>query len=182
MAQPRYTFTQRLLHWLVALLLFGLLCSGTLFWLLGSEGIANLFGEDFAATLVTIHKSVGATVLLLTLVRLALRRRSPAPAYEPPLGKGEQFVGGALHVLLYIGLLAITIGAAVAVVSAGHPLEFFGLSIELPLAENPELAKMLFGYHGLGALAIFVLVVIHTAAGLKHWRLKDGVMTRISLP
>ncbi|NKN33756.1 cytochrome b [Marichromatium bheemlicum] len=182
MAQPRYTFTQRLLHWLIAVLVFALLCSGTLFWTLGSEGIANLLGEDFAGTLVTTHKSVGATVLLLTLLRLVLRRRSPAPAYEPPISKLEQFVGGALHVLLYIALIAVTVGAAVAVVSAGYPLEFFGLSLELPLAENPALAQTLFGYHGLGALAIFVLVVIHTAAGIKHWRLKDGVMTRISLP
>ena len=44
------------------------------------------------------------------------------------------------------------------------------------------LAKTLFLYHGLGGLALGLVVLLHVAAGLKHWRLKDGIMTRISLP
>jgi len=31
-------------------------------------------------------------------------------------------------------------------------------------------------------LVLGLVVLLHMAAGIKHWRLKDGVMTRISLP
>jgi Cytochrome B561 len=37
----RYTFTQRLLHWLIALLVFGLLAVGFTLWSLGYQGVVD---------------------------------------------------------------------------------------------------------------------------------------------
>ncbi|QGU32512.1 cytochrome b [Thermochromatium tepidum] len=178
----RYTFTQRLLHWLIVALVFGMLLGGLSFWALGYEGLERLAGPQVTANLFLYHKSIGILVLALTLVRLWLRRRTPPPPYDPPLTVLERLVSGVTMVLLYLLSLAVPIGGALATSAAGYPVQFFGLELPGLLPENKQLGETLFLYHGLGALALALVVLVHMAAGIKHWRLKDGVMTRISLP
>ena len=178
----RYTLAQRLLHWLIAVLVMGLLCAGLLFWALGYEGLVKLLGEETTNTLFMMHKSFGILVLLLTILRIVLRRRSPAPPYDPPLSGIERLVSGSTVLLMYLLCIGLPIGGALATAAAGYPVQFFGLNLPGLIGQNPELAKTLFLYHGLGGLALGLVVLLHVAAGLKHWRLKDGIMTRISLP
>jgi cytochrome b561 len=178
----RYSLLQRLLHWLIAILVFGLLIAGAAFWALDFDGLVSLVGEETTKTLFMVHKSVGITVLLLTILRILLRRRSPAPPYDPPLGGLERMVGTGLQWLLNLLLIGLPIGGWIATAASGYPVQFFGITLPGLIGENKELGEMLFGYHGIGGLVLAFLVLIHVAAGLKHWRLKDGVMTRISLP
>jgi cytochrome b561 len=178
----RYTFTQRMLHWLIAALIFGMLLGGLTFWALGDEGLVNLAGPQVTANLYMYHKSIGLLVLLLTVLRIWLRRRDPAPPYDPPLSAGERLVGGTTVLVLYLISIGLPIGGALATTLSGYPVQFFGFELPGLLAENKELGETLFFYHGLGGLALGLVVLLHMAAGIKHWRLKDGVMTRISLP
>ncbi|MBK1718187.1 cytochrome b [Thiocystis violacea] len=182
MTNNRYTLIQRLLHWLIALLVLGLLAAGLAFWALGYEGLVKMLGEETTGQLFTLHKSLGILVLLLTVFRLIVRGQSPAPAYDPPLGMIERLVGGGIHLLLYILLIGLPIGGWLATAASGYPVQFFSVNLPGLIGENKELGAMLFFYHGIGGLAVGVLVLVHMAAGLKHWKLKDGIMTRISLP
>lgn len=178
----RYTFLQRLLHWLIALIVFGLLLAGLGFWALGYEGLKGMLGDEGVNTVYMLHKSFGILVLLLTVLRLVLRFRTPPPAYDPPLGLLERMVGGGIHVLLYLFLIGLPIGGWIATAASGYPIQFFGMTLPGIIGENKELGEMMFFYHGIGGLIVAVLLLIHIAAGLKHWKLKDGIMTRISLP
>lgn len=182
MTIARYTFLQRILHWLIALMVFGLLAAGLAFWGLEYEGIASLLGEETARLVYKAHKTFGILVLMLMLLRIALRRLSPAPPYDPPLGLIERMVGGGIHLLLYALLIGLPLGGWLATAAEGYPIQFFDMILPGIIGENKELGETLFFYHGLGGLIVFGLVLLHTAAGLKHWRLKDGIMTRISLP
>ena len=182
MTIQRYTLMQRLLHWLIAVLVFGLLAAGFAFWAFEYEGLVNLFGAETTSSLFMVHKSVGILVLLLTILRIVLRRRSPAPPYDPPLGGLERLVGGGIHLMLYLLLIGLPIGGWIATAASGYPVQFFGLTLPGLIGENKELGETLFFFHGIGGLAVGLLVLVHMAAGLKHWRLKDGIMTRISLP
>lgn len=182
MATNRYTLTQRLLHWLIALLVLGLLLAGLAFWAFGYDGLKGMIGEQSTNMLFMYHKSFGILLFLLMILRLAMRTRSPAPPYDPPLGALERTVGGGVHLLLYIFLIAVPIVGWVATAASGFPIQFFGATLPGLVAKQKELGETLFFYHGLGALIIAGLLLVHIAAGLKHWRLKDGVMTRISLP
>ncbi|QIK37595.1 cytochrome b [Caldichromatium japonicum] len=181
-AVNRYTFAQRLLHWLLAILIFGLLAGGLTFWALGYEGLVKLVGEQIAGDLYMYHKSFGILILLLTFLRLWLRWRHPAPPYDPPLRLPERLVSGALILGLYLLSLAVPIIGGLATSAEGYPVQFFGLTLPGLLAENEELGEELFDLHGLGALILGLAVLVHMAAGIKHWLLKDGIMTRISLP
>lgn len=182
MTANRYTFTQRMLHWLIAALVFGMLLGGLTFWALGYEGLVNLVGPQVTANLFMYHKSIGLLVLLLTILRIWLRRRDPAPPYDPPLGAIERLVGGTTVLVLYLISIGLPIGGALATAASGYPVQFFGFTLPGLLPENKALGETLFFYHGLGGLALGLVVLLHMAAGIKHWRLKDGVMTRMSLP
>lgn len=182
MTTNRYTLLQRLLHWLIALMVFGILASGLTFMTLGDDGIAALFGEALTGTMFKIHKTVGILLLALTVARIALRLVSPTPPYDPPLSGIERLVGGGTQLLLYVLLIGLPIGGWLATAASGYPVQFFDLTLPGLIGENRELGETLFAFHGLGGLLVLVLVLVHTAAGLKHWRLNDGIMTRISLP
>lgn len=182
MTANRYTFTQRMLHWLIAALVFGMLLGGLTFWALGYEGLVDRVGPQVTANLFMYHKSIGILVLLLTVLRIWLRRRDPAPPYDPPLGLVERLVGGTTVLVLYLLSIGLPIGGALATATSGYPVQFFGFTLPGLLPENEALGETLFFYHGLGGLALGLVVLLHMAAGIKHWRLKDGVMTRMSLP
>ncbi len=178
----RYTFTQRLLHWLIALIVFGLLAVGFTLWWLGYEGVVNTFGEQITNDLYKYHKTFGILVLLLMVLRLTLRRLSPPPAYETPLTGPEKAISGATHLLLYVLLLGMPIGGWLATAAGGYPVQFFGWELPGFISKNTALSDQLFLFHGIGGLVVTALLVLHIGAGLKHWKLKDGIMRRISLP
>jgi len=182
MTKTRYTFAQRSLHWLIALLVFGLLAIGLTFMTLGYDGTKGLFGNDLTNALYKYHKTFGILLFLLMILRVVLRRASPPPAYDPPLGGMERVIGGGTHLLLYLLLLGIPIGGALATTLGGYPLQFFNWELPSFLDKNEALSKQLFQVHGIAGLALLALVVLHIAAAIKHWKQKDGIMRRISLP
>lgn len=182
MTRTRYTFLQRLMHWFMALLLFGLLAIGLTLWGLGYDGVVGMFGEETAGMLYQYHKTFGILVLALVILRILMRRMWPAPAYDPPLSGLERVVGGGTHLLLYVLMIGLPIGGWVATAMSGYPIQFFDWTLPGLVPENKELGAQIFLMHGIGGLVLLVLILIHMAAGLKHWKLKDGIMGRISLP
>jgi len=69
-----------------------------------------------------------------------------------------------------------------ATAAGGFPVQFFGIQLPGFIGKNPEFAEELFDLHGVIAAVVAGLLVLHIGAGLKHWKRKDGVMRRISLP
>lgn len=183
MASPyRYTFTQRLLHWIIALLVFGLLAVGFTFWGLGYQGVVDTFGEQMTNDLYKYHKTFGILLLILMVLRVGLRRMSPPPAYEKPLSGPVKVIAGGTHLLLYVLLLGMPIGGWLATAAGGYPVQFFDWNLPGFIGKNEALSEQLFMFHGYAGLAVAALLVLHIGAGIRHWKLKDGIMRRISLP
>jgi len=184
MARTRYNLAQRLLHWLIALLVFGMLAAGFTLGVLGYEGAVGLFGDAMTNQLYLYHKSFGILLFMLVVLRLLLFRFQPPPAHEPPLGRTERWVSSSVHLLIYVVLLGMPILGWIATVTGGFPAQFFGWS-QPGLGEGSKdaaLSQQLFVIHGIGGLLLLGLVLLHITGGLRHWRRKDGVMRRISLP
>ncbi len=72
-----YSLVQRALHWLVALSLAALYLLGL--WMTTRAG-ANLW-DDQTNLLYGLHKALGATVLLMMVLRVFFKLRTPAPGY-----------------------------------------------------------------------------------------------------
>lgn len=166
----RYSLAAIFLHWTIAALLAFQISIGWALHDLGARGFA----------LFQLHKSIGITILLLTLARIAVRYWKPSPA---PVESGWQgALAKAVHGGLYLFMLGapLTGWALVSTAKVKVPTLIFGV-IPLPHLPLPmkahELAE---GGHALLAWVGVALFLLHVAGALRHHMLlKDGLIWRI---
>ncbi len=171
-----YSGLQKFVHWLTALLVFALLPVG---FLMVRRGAATNF-DEITGQLYTAHKTFGAIVLLLVLLRVALRLIHGTPAPEASLNRLQVIAAEAVHGLLYLALLAVPILGWLGASAFGARDLLGGFSLPEILAKNEGLAKMLLAYHGYVAFGLAALLAAHIGAALMHrFVLKDGVMRRM---
>ena len=182
MAPTRYSLTQRLLHWLIAVLVLVLLAIGLTFWTLGYDATVARFGNETTNLLYKYHKTFGILVFVLMIVRVLLRWTSPPPTYAPPLTAIEQIASRATHLLIYLLLLGMPIGGWLATAAGGYHVQFFDWNLPGLIGKNEALSERLFQFHGIGGLILAALLALHMGAGVRHWLRKDGIMRRMSLP
>jgi cytochrome b561 len=168
-----YTPVAKMLHWLMAVLLFGLLALGFT--------MTDLPLSPRKLQLYSWHKWAGVTVFLLVLVRLAWRvthRPPPLPEHMP---KVMQLAAHAGHVLLYGLMIAIPLSGWLMSSAKGFQTVWFGvLPIPDLVTKNQELGNLLQTVH-LSLNLLFVAVIVgHIGAALKHHFIdRDDVLTRM---
>ena len=168
-----YTATAKLLHWLIALMIFGMLGFGF-----------YMTGLDLSPTkleLYSWHKWAGVTVFLLVLVRLAWRigHRPPAlPAHMPAI---ERLAAHAGHHLLYLLMLAIPLSGWLMSSAKGFQTVWFGvLPIPDLLGKDKETGELLALVHKSLNLLFVAVILGHVGAALKHHFIdKDGLLDRM---
>jgi cytochrome b561 len=166
-----YSRPMRAMHWLtVALLLFAY----PLAW-----SVEQAQSAEVAARLLMLHRSVGVTVLLLTLVRLVWRGRDPRPALPSDLPAWQRWAAQANVAGLYLLLLAQPSLGLLASWLHGDRMLLYGF-IHLPVVAVPDrgLSRLLFRLHGEVALALLALIGLHVGAALHHLLVRrDAVMS-----
>jgi len=182
MERTRYTLAQRLLHWLIALMVLGSLAVGLVFMTLEYEGTVKRFGDEMTNTLYKYHKTFGVILLALMILRAALRWLYPPPPYRPPLPSFERIASRSVHLLFYALLLAMPVVGWLATAAGGYPVEFFDMKLPGLIGKDEALSQLLFQLHGIGGLLLLGLIALHIAGALRHAIRKDGVMQRMSLP
>ncbi len=172
-APARYSGPAMLLHWLIAVLIFGLFPLGLY--------MSELALSPRKIELVSWHKWFGITVLLLVVLRIVWRvghRPPPLPASVPRWQVGAAH---ALHGLLYLLILAIPLSGWALSSAAGVPVVWWGV-LPLPslLAPDHALAHRLVEVHEWLNFTMAALVVAHVGAALKHQFVdRDGVLLRM---
>jgi cytochrome b561 len=143
--------------------------------------IANGWGGRFLEALYDLHKSVGALLFVLALVRLAYRLvKAPLPLPND-IPRLQRTVAHLTHLGLYALQLAQPIVGWMASSAYGVPIAVFGW-FELPPAfpKNLKIAELLFSLHGLIGMAIAGLVAMHIGGALyHHFVRKDRVLMRM---
>jgi cytochrome b561 len=181
-AAHRYALVQRLLHWLIALLVVVLLAAGLLLGNLGFEGLVETFGKDTTNALYQYHKTFGVLLLGLMVLRLALRLTLGAPAYARPLAPWQQAASRTVHGLFYALLFLMPVLGWLGTAAGGYPVQFFEWNLPGLIGKDPKLSETLFELHGLVGFILLGLILVHVAAALTHWlKWRDGVMERMSL-
>ncbi len=156
----RYGAVAVALHWGVALLIFGLFGLGL--WMTGLNYYDPWYRQGPA-----LHKALGVGMVLLVVVRLVWRWRSPPP---PPLAHTpwERRLAGVVHGLLYLLIFAMAISGYLISTADGRPLLVAGLAIPATLVGLPEQAERAGVVHWGLAWTLLTLVALHAAAALKH--------------
>jgi cytochrome b561 len=169
----RYALPAQLLHWLIALLIFGLFPLG-------------LYMHDLPLSVLKLelyawHKWFGITVLLLVVVRLVWRLTHRPPPLPDTIPRWQQGAAALLHELLYLLMLFIPLTGWALSSAAGVPVVWWGLW-KLPslLPANPALAHVLELVHATLNYTLALLVTVHVAAAVKHQFIDhDGVLLRM---
>lgn len=161
------------LHWLIALALIGQV---TLGWVMVSWRLSPTKLELYA-----LHKSLGITLLLIVLMRMAWRFVNVTPPAPPSMAGWEARAARTTHALLYLLLLALPLTGYLINSASNFPLVVWGV---LPLPnltdESESLQLAAETAHGLLFWLLAVLVALHVAAALRHhWVLKDSVLRRM---
>ncbi len=179
---PKYTLSQRLVHWAVALLVLMTLPIGLTLGYLGFEGAQQTFGPGTTDTLFIAHKTIGVLLLGLMVVRVVLRLTLGKPPYAVALARPQKIASETVHGLFYLLLLTMPVLGWLATAAGGFPINFFHWNLPPLLGEDEALSEMLFQWHlGVG-LAVLALILLHVAGALYHWLIRrDGVMLRMSL-
>lgn len=173
----RYTSVAIALHWAIAILILAQVAGGLIM-----DDLPNTSPWKFH--LFQIHKSVGLTILGLTVARLGWRLTHKVPALPPTTPAWQRIAARTVHWSFYV-LLILTplVGwATVSVSPKDFPTILFGL-VEiphLPLFEGVEnrgaAEETLEERHRFLAFTILFLLALHVGAALKHALFdRDGV-------
>jgi cytochrome b561 len=169
----RFTPLQRLLHWLMAVCILAMLFIGV--------GMASTV-TPFHLTLLSIHRPLGAAILVLALIRLVVRLRYGAPPLPADLPAPMKLAAYLSHVAFYVLMIAMPL-LGWAMLSAGeYPVVLFG-AVHLPpiLPQSDSLHALLWGAHFYFAFLFFALILLHVAAALFHALVRrDGVFDAMS--
>lgn len=176
----RYTLGQRLIHWLMAIMILGTLAVGMIFAILEFKGTLETFGKDTTNLLYKYHKTFGILIGALIILRIALKLATPRPEYDPPLKRFDRIASASLHGFFYVALVVMPITGWLATGASGFPVEFFNWNLPAILSKDKDLGALLYEIHGVFGWLLLIGAIVHIGAAVKHWLIdRDGVMGRM---
>ncbi len=181
-AVTRYNSVAVFMHWLIALAIVSMLAIG---WIMTNldKGDPNKFA------LFQLHKSIGITILLLSVLRLFWRLMNRVPALPNTLKVWEKCAARATHWLFYILIIGMPLTGWIMISTSKHniPTLLYGL---IPWPNLPKLGDLpnkqgINGLtedtHGILAYVMAALIVLHVGAAMKHHFInRDDVLIRMA--
>jgi cytochrome b561 len=178
----RYNAAAIVLHWLIALLIVVQLFLG--WWM--NEWVPDHSPQQDA--IQSWHVSLGVTILLLVIVRIAARIARPPPPEPADIPGWERPLINITHSLFYVLLLAIPLTGWALISTGSDPISLWGL----PWPRLPGMSQYAHDRavrHGLKSIHTYWLIwlallnlALHVAGALKHqfdghpvlWRMLPG--------
>jgi cytochrome b561 len=162
----------KFLHWMTAFLMLSIIPVAL--------GFANIDRADRAEA-IPVHASLGIIVLVLTVIRLFVRKLSPPPAFPGDPSSMPAKASKIGHRLIYMLLFAqMAIGFFLAAFSSVDIRFFNGWNISALAEARPAVMEQLIAFHFIGAWALTLLIAGHAFAALyHHFVRKDDVLIRM---
>jgi len=157
-----YSLFLRVLHWTTALLMFVAI---PVAWYMTSAELSHPIRENW----FTFHKSIGLTLLLLTLTRVVARMSSTIPPLPEQIPKIERLAAHLGHALLYVILFAMPISGYINSAAGGQNFSWFWLfpvPIVVPIAH--ALSHFAGMVHAALAWLTYALIGGHALAVVYH--------------
>jgi cytochrome b561 len=172
-AGPAYTMTARVLHWITASLILFMIPLGVV--------IANEWGGSLQDSLYDLHRSIGALLIPIVILRLIHRWANPPLPLPNDLPAIQRLAAHATHWGLYALLIVQPFAGWIATSAYPASITVFGL-VKLPPIwfENRAFSEQLFSVHRWIGIALACLVAAHVGAALHHhFARKDRVLMRM---
>ena len=191
-----YTKTAVVLHWLIAIAIFGMFALGWFMTDLPKEGPKQMAYDVFNWGIYTwqlaeeasprtfyfnLHKSIGITLFVLIVLRILWRVTHKPPKLLSTYKTWERKLANATHHFLYLLMVAMPISGLIMAVSSKYGVKWFGLPFVKGL-DNKNLRDIFKETHEIVAVLILVMLVLHIGGALKHKFIdKDDTLKRMSL-
>jgi cytochrome b561 len=169
-----YNGTAKTLHWLIVLLLIVQFAIG---WLM-----PDIKRNTPVTTLIGLHFSFGALILIVAIIRLGYRATHGEPPPQDGIPPWQTASARIVHWLLYLLLFVVPILGWINASYRGMPVSFFGL-FEMPKIMATRAPG--WGWTGdvhmlLANYALLGLIGLHVLAALYHYFVRrDGVLQRM---
>jgi cytochrome b561 len=146
----------------------------------GSYAVATKEQEAF---LTQLHRSLGVTVLVLTVFRLGWRWHARIPSLPADLPAIQKVAARVAEYFLYALLLIQPILGILYINARGRRVDFFFLG-ELPPIVGPDkvLAKQAVAAHDIVAYVLLTFIGLHAAAALFHHFVRRDDVLKAMLP
>jgi len=167
----RYSYVAMLFHWAIAILLLWNI------WIAWSS--EDLKGQAHALALQP-HKTIGITVLILSVSRLLWRLVMKPPRMPDTLAPWERGLARVVHVLFYVAIIGIPLTgwamASIGKLATVYPIHLGPLIVptitplnNLPAGQAHAARETLETVHTYMAWAtLYVLIPLHLLGALKH--------------
>lgn len=174
-----YGSLHRAFHWIMAIMIIGMICVGMYIHGLDPENAAE---APIKSSLGALHKATGMVILLLVALRTAWVFSGPRPGLPDSVPRWQRIAAKSLHHGFYLLMFAIPISGYVMSSHAQKPVSIYGLFEIPPLfaEKNIESAKAVFEWHEVMAELLLVLIVVHVLIALKHHFVdRDNILRRM---
>jgi cytochrome b561 len=155
-----YGLVTRLAHWVMAVAIIGM-------FVLGLWMVTLNYYSPYYRSAPDIHRSVGILLLILLVLRFGWRLANPKPD-ESELAPWERTAALLVHWGFYPLLLALMVSGYLISTADGRPIEVFGWFSVPSLIEKKGMEDVAGEVHEILAYVTIAVVVLHTAASLKH--------------
>jgi len=161
----------RLLHWLMAAMVLTMI----------GIGVAMVASLGDYHRLVSLHRPLGISILILVVIRYVNRQFSTMPPFPPTMSEQERFMAHASEALLYTLLFVEPLVGWGMLSAARYPIVMFGSLHLFPiLPHNVMLYAILRRTHTYLAYLLFLAFVAHFGAILFHTLVvRDGMLGRM---
>jgi cytochrome b561 len=172
MAYPRITVA---LHWAIAVLLFAEIALG--WWMLGVPKSP----PGLRAGWYNVHKSIGIALFAAVLLRIVWRA-SHRQADVDTMPAWQRTAAQITHGLLYACMFVMPATGVAGSLFTSYPIRFFGFTLPVWHRDWPVGKALMSDVHDGVAWLFILLIALHVAAALWHWRQHDSVATRMGMP
>jgi cytochrome b561 len=190
----RYTKTAKLLHWLIAIFIFGMFALG---WFMADipkeapkQMVFDLFdlgifnwsvAEEVSprSFYFNLHKSLGVTLFALILLRVFWRVSHKPPALLANYKAMERKLASGAHRLLYVLMIILPLSGVIMAVYSKYGIKWFGMDFIKGLDNNP-MREIFKSAHEIIGIILLAIVVLHIIGALKHKFIdKDETLSRM---
>lgn len=192
----RYTKTAVVLHWLIAIFIFGMFALGWYMSDLPKEAPKQMAYDLFDWGIYTwqlaepaaprsfyfnLHKSIGITILALVLIRILWRITHRPPALLSTYKACERKLATGIHHLLYLLMVVLPISGIIMASYSKYGIKWFGIPFIKGLGNSP-IREIYKEAHEIIGIVILVVIGLHVLGALKHKFIdKDDTLKRMSL-
>ena len=189
-----YTKTAKVLHWLIAIGIFGMFALGWFMSELPKEAPKQMAYDLFNLGVYTwnlseeisprtfyfnLHKSIGVTIFALILIRILWRITHRPPALLASYKAWESKLASGAHHLLYLLMVALPLSGIIMAIYSKYGIKWFGLELIKGL-DNKDMRELFYEAHEIIGLIILLVIIVHIIGALKHKFIdKDDTLKRM---